>query len=372
MKTSTHILLCWLLMLVSATVLAQSSKWKILTTKNSITDRSECGMAAVGNKLYVIGGDGGETLPVECFDTKTLTWTTGAKAPVLVHHFQAVADGKNVYILEAFSSGGFPDQIPMSNVYSFNTETNRWQQGGVMPAGRRRAGAGAAFYKGKAYLIAGIQHGHASGTTNMFDEYDPATQQWSALPDAPHIRDHCSAAVIGDKLYVVGGRNTSYRDPDNKVTFFSQTVLDVDCYDFLMGKWSTLSAKLPMGSGGGAVVALDGVLYYMGGERATTTEPNAPRKNVYYLNPLSSAGWQTADSLHFGRNGTAAAVVGNAIYVAGGAGGPGGPPPAGNGMNRMPPPGADSMNRPPMQNPPPNNIKQPRTDKMKIEVFRLP
>ena len=44
----------------------------------------------------------------------------------------------------------------------------------------------------------------------MFDEHDPTTDRCAALPDAPHIRDHCSPAVLSDKLYVAGGRNNSY------------------------------------------------------------------------------------------------------------------------------------------------------------------
>ena len=91
-----------------------------------------------------------------------------------------------------------------------------------LPAGRRRAGAGAADYQGKLYLVDGIQHGHSSGTTNMFDVYDPKTNTWTALPDAPHIRDHSQAVVIKDKLYAVGGRNTSYRDSTGMMFFFQQ------------------------------------------------------------------------------------------------------------------------------------------------------
>lgn len=85
----------------------------------------------------------------------------------------------------------------------------------------------------------------------MFDEYDPVTKRWRSLPDAPHIRDHSMAAVVGDKFYAVGGRNTSYHEPDNFMAFMSKTVLEVDCYDFKTGRWSTLPAKLPLGSGGG-------------------------------------------------------------------------------------------------------------------------
>src|SRR5664280_2070718 len=94
------------------------------------------------------------------------------------------------------------------------------------------------------------------------------------------------------------------------------------------GKWSTLPARLPLGSGGGNLVNLNNVLYYMGGERATNTERNAPRKNTFFLDPAASNQWVETDSLNFARNGMAAAVLNNKIYAAGGSGGQGGPPPA--------------------------------------------
>ena len=93
----------------------------------------------------------------------------------------------------------------------------------------------------------------------------------------------------------------------------------------------------------------------MGGERATGTERNAPRKNTFYLDPSTTLQWTETDSLHFARNGVAASVLNNKIYVAGGSGGGmGGPPPAGqpgnNPPDRLPPQG----NRPngPEQNHP--------------------
>src|ERR1022692_3264383 len=340
--------------------MAQEGTRDTLKTKNTAPNCSECGLAAVNGKLYLIGGDGGGPRAVQRFDPGTLTWANLAKTPMLMHHFQAVAYKNKVFVLEAFSDGGFPDQVPMANVYSFDIEKNSWEKGGEIPPGRRRAGAGAVEYKGKLYLVAGIQHGHSSGPTNMFDCYDPETQTWASLPYAPHIRDHCSAVVIKDKLYVAGGRNTSYRDPENKVPFFAKTMLDVDVYDFFAGKWSTLEARLPLGSGGGAVLSLNNVLYYIGGERATETEHNAPRKNVYYLDPSTNNQWAETDNLHKARNGMAAAVWNNKIYVAGGSGGgPGGPPPGLNPKAGMLPP---QGNRP---NGPANN--QP----VDIEVFTL-
>lgn len=307
------------------------SHWQVLKTKNTANGRSECGMAAVNEKLYLLGGEG-PALPVEVFDPAKGKWKKKAVAPVAFHHCQAVSYENKIYILQAFSGGRFPDQDNLPAPLIYDTQKDKWQTGAELDPDRRRAAAGAALHNGKIYLVCGIRHGHSSGTTDMFDAYDPKTNTWTALPNAPHLRDHCAAAVVGDKLYVAGGRNTSYHEPDNFMAFFSKTVLEVDCYNFKTGKWSTIAPRLPQGSGGGSMVNLDGKLYYMGGERATDTEPNSPRKNVYFLNLATDNPWKTADPLLEARNGMAAAVLNHKIYVFGGAGGPGGPPMPPNGQ----------------------------------------
>lgn len=292
-------------------------KWEIIATNNSIPNRGECGMAAYSGKLYLLGGG---PLPTQVYDPGTKTWTAKATVPLNINHFQAVALDNKIYVLSALTDGQYPNQANIPSVYYYDIAKDKWATGGALPAERNRGAAGAALYNGKLYLVAGIQHGHSSGTTNMFDEYDPSTGKWTALPDAPHIRDHCTAAVVNDKLYVAGGRNTSYHEPDNFMSFFKKTVLEVDCYDFKSGQWSALAAKLPLGSGGGAMVNLNNILYYMGGERATETEANSPRDNVFWLDPAGGGEWKETSHLKEARNGMSAAVIGNNIYVFGGAG----------------------------------------------------
>ncbi|MFT3933824.1 MAG: kelch repeat-containing protein [Chitinophagaceae bacterium] len=283
-KAFRQLSLPWIIFLCSAVFIkGGDGKWTIVQTKNPMPNRGECGMAASNGKLYLLGGG---ALPTGVYDPANLSWTMHAKAPVNMNHFQPVSFQNKIYVLSAFTDGVYPDQPNLKSVYIYDTEKDSWTTGGALSSDRNRAAAGAALHNGKIYLVAGIQHGHSSGTCAMFDEYDPVTGKWTALPDAPHIRDHCSAAVINDKLYVAGGRNTSYHEPQNFMSFFKKTVLEVDCYDFKSGQWATLAAKLPLGSGGGFMVNLEDKLYYMGGERATETEPNSPRDNVFWLDSL--------------------------------------------------------------------------------------
>ncbi len=332
---------------------AQSGSWKILKTKNDVPGRDECSLATVGNTLFLIGGQG-PAMRVEVLDLTTLKWSAKAVAPVPFNHFQSVALGNKIYVLDAFNDGSYPNQVPASNAYCYDTEKDNWQKLAGLSEDRRRGGAGAATYNGKLYLVCGIKHGHVSGTCNLFDVYDPATNKWTAMPDAPHIRDHSMAVVIDDKLLAIGGRNTSLHDPGNFMSFFSKTVLEVDCFDFKTGKWTTLAAKLPLGTGGGTAVNLSGKLFYIGGERATDTKPNCPQKDVYYLDINKPDHWVKAADLNAVRNGVGGTVYDHKIYIAGGSGGgtpPKGPPPGAGpggppigGMPGDPPPAREPAN----------------------------
>ncbi len=366
MKNSFFTTVCfYLIVLIGlAFTFNETGQWTLVKTKDKVAGRNECSLVAVNGKLYLIGGDG-PAEPVEVYDPNTNGWTKKAVAPVVMHHLQAVAYRDKIYVLDAFYDGQFPTQAPMPNSYSYNTKTDTWNKLAEIPENRRRAGAGEAMHDGKLYLVCGITHGHSSGTNAMFDEYNPSTNTWKVLPDAPHSRDHSMAVVIGDKLYAVGGRNTSYRDPNNIIPFFRQVMLDVDCYDFKTGKWSTLAAKLPMGTGGGTAVNFQGKLFYIGGERATDTEQNSARKDVYYLNPSTDSQWTKAPDLNMARNGVGGAVLDNHIYIAGGAGGgPGGPPPNGKPGQQGPPPGSA-----PSQGPPPGQVGSPRSGDISLEEF---
>ncbi|ASU33016.1 Kelch repeat-containing protein [Mucilaginibacter xinganensis] len=367
------------LFLVAAAVVAGNAqgKWQLLETGSKVAARSECSLVAADGKLYLIGGDG-PAQAVESYDSKTATWTKKAVAPFTMHHLQATALHDKIYVLDAFYEGGYPDQVPLPNVYSYDIKKDSWQKLAEVPENRRRGAAGEAVYNGKIYIVCGITRGHRSGTNSMFDEYDPATDKWTKLPDAPHIRDHSMAVVVGDKLYALGGRNTSLHDADNFMSFFDKVVLDVDCYDFKTGKWTTLDAKLPMGTGGGTAVNLDDKIYYIGGERATANRPNGPQKDVYRLDPLKDTHWEKVADLNRARNGVGGAVLDHKIYIAGGAGGgPAGPPPpiGKPGMPGPPPNGAQQGANPPANaglpnGPPPGGNSGDRGD-VALEVFSL-
>ncbi len=100
-------------------------------------------------------------------------------------------------------------------------------------ADRLRGAAGSVVYKNKLYLVCGIQDGHYDGHVGWLDEYDPKTNTWRKLPDAPHVRDHVSVAIIDDKLYIAGGRRSTARI--NQVLNLTEVAVDVFDFKQILG-----------------------------------------------------------------------------------------------------------------------------------------
>ena len=307
--------------------------WTTLDCTGEPDPRHETAFVEVKGKFYMIGGR--ESRKIDRFDPETNTWSKMKAESPLIHHFQPVVLKNKIYMVGAMT-GGFPNEPPMSHVQIYDPKKDKWTEGAEIPEERRRGSAGTVIYDGKIYMACGITLGHTSGTNNWFDVYDPVKNTWEKLPDAPHIRDHFSAVVLDDKLYLLGGRNTSYhgdselptyelepsgsnlkvniKDIDGFLAFFGAVVREIDCYDFKSGKWSTLETKLPVGSAAGGTVVLDGKIIYFGGE---TAEDGPALNRTWSFDPATYA-WEEQGKLNQGRHGSQAIVYKDKVYIAGG------------------------------------------------------
>ena len=197
------------LKVVSADVLAQSNnenlangKWIYINQGDDCAamdnagscpeGRHEAAYVQAGDKFYLIGGrENGSN--VNCYDPKTNIWTTGAKPPILLHHFQALEHQGLIYVIGAMT-GNFPAEPPIENLFIYDPVADKWHKGPAIPEDRRRGSAGVVKYKEKIYIASGIRNGHIDGWVPWLDEYDPRTNIWRTLPDAPRSRDHFHAA----------------------------------------------------------------------------------------------------------------------------------------------------------------------------------
>ncbi|MFC2112498.1 SMP-30/gluconolactonase/LRE family protein [Bacteroidota bacterium] len=286
-------------------------KWTTLDCNGEPDGRHETTFMEFEGRFYLIGGR--ESNMIDRFDPKTNTWSKMKAESPIIHHFQPVLWNNKIYMVGAMT-GNYPDEPPMSNIQIYDPKKDQWTEGGEIPKERQRGGAGTVVYKDKIYMACGITLGHTSGTNNWFDEYDPATDTWKILPDAPHKRDHFHAVVIDDKMYCLGGRSSDYHEPGNFAAFFGAVERAIDCFDFKTGSWSTLETELPVGSAAAGTAVLDGKILYFGGE----TVKVGPALNRTWLLDLQTGKWTEMAGLNQGRHGTQAIVYKNKVYIASG------------------------------------------------------
>ena len=291
------------------------AEWETLHCHSDPVARHEAGLVAFDGKIYLLGGR--RINPVSIFDPVTKTWTSGAESPLEIHHFQPVVHKDAIWIVGAMT-GRFPHENPVDRVLKYYPREDRWEWGQEIPEDRRRGGAGASIYEGKLYLSCGITRGHMGGFVSWFDALDLETGEWKKLPTAPRARDHFQSVVIGDKLYLAGGRRTSHETNE----LFNLTVGPVDVFDFAKQAWTTVDEPLPTPRAGNTTHPVENRVLVVGGESAAQREAH---REVEALDTCSGQ-WHVLPSLNRGRHGTGIGEIDGVLYTASGSGNRGGSP----------------------------------------------
>jgi N-acetylneuraminic acid mutarotase len=294
----------------------RAAAWTRVETENAPTARHENAFVEVGGRFYLLGGRGDR--PVDIYDPETQRWTQGPAPPFQMHHFQAVAYDGDIYVVGAWADD-YPRENGLSHVYVYDTDANEWRKDAPIPPGRRRGSAGAVVHDDKIYLVGGNVGGHGPHATAVawFDVFDPATGTWTALRDrpAPHARDHFQAAVVNEKLVVVGGRDSGVEG------FIDSTLAAVDVYDFETQEWSTWSdAPLPTERAGCTVAVHGDEVIITGGEGFGQTWGQTEALNV------ETREWRSLGRLNQPRHGTQMFAYRDQLYIAAGSGDQGGGP----------------------------------------------
>lgn len=172
-------------------------------TWTSLTDmpspRHSAGGAGFDGKFYVAGGANSFFLADDLwsYDVATSTWTSLAKMPRLKASFGMVANDDRIYAI-----GGESENNPWISLY-FTPSVNSWTTTTAMPTPRR--GLTTDNFLGNVITIGG----RSSVFTATVESLNPTTDSWSTLADLPDAKDRGGVAVIGDKIYVVGGRRNN-------------------------------------------------------------------------------------------------------------------------------------------------------------------
>ncbi|QKV96048.1 kelch repeat-containing protein [Streptomyces sp. NA02950] len=287
--------------------------------------RQEHSVAAVGDKVYVIGGivpdsSGGFTTTgrMEVYDTRRGTWSDAAPLPVAMNHPNVAAVGGRIYVLGGLSGGASWQALGDSFVY--DPHADRWRRLPSMPAGIERGSAAMGVHGSRIYLAGGMRTltpspGGLQDTVDTVSSYDVVTGRWRTLPSLPQARDHVGGAVVGATFYVIGGRDRGQVNVRDTVY----------AYDLRSRRWSQ-RAPMPTARGGIATAIVGTKIYTFGGEgKHDGSGPDAVFDQTEAYDTRHDR-WQRLAPMPVPRHGTAAVAVGGTIYIPGGGTAGGGRP----------------------------------------------
>lgn len=262
--------------------------------------RQEHGVAAVGGQVVVVAGvdDGPITLGrVQAFDPETGVWSDLPELPVAVHHPNVAALDDGTLVMLGALDAAFR---PVAEAWVLPVGASAWEP--VTPPPSDVGSSATAVLDGKVHLVGGLG---VSGAIAWHQVWDPTTDSWEQLPDAPHARDHLAWGVVDGELVVTAGRQRS----------LSAFVAATDRYDPVSG-W-TSGAPIPTPRGGVAAAVLNGRLHVVGGE-GNPDDPDGVFATHEAYDPASDS-WEALPDIPAPRHGMGAAVVDGVLWVPGGA-----------------------------------------------------
>jgi N-acetylneuraminic acid mutarotase len=247
------------------------------------------------------------------------TWETVAPMPRPLNHVNAAVSSGKIYVL-----GGLADADDGSRAWNavrdswvYDPKTNKWDAISPMPEGEERGSAAIGVYDGKIYLAGGMRTLQLEGerlqdTVDTVSIYDTRRERWITVPEGarkiPGGRDHAGAGVVGDKFYVLGGR-------DHGQNNVKDTVFILDLRNVQRG-WVTSSARMPTPRGGVAAGVVGKHIYTFGGEGNQELESGVFDSTEVYNTATDS--WERLAPMKVARHGTYAVGVGSNVYVPGG------------------------------------------------------
>jgi N-acetylneuraminic acid mutarotase len=264
--------------------------------------RQEVAVAALGGRVWVIGGFGHNAEPVatvETFDPKLNLWETRAALPEPVHHAAAAVVGNRLFVIGGYT-GGRVRWTAQDAVYEFNASRETWEPRAAMPT--PRGGLAVAVLGDRIHALGGS----GESVTNAHEVYDPATNRWSRANAMPTARDHLAAVAFQGRVWALGGR----------ASFVGEPYANVEIYDPATDSWRT-GTPLPVGRGGLAAATLADRILVFGGE--------APLRifNATEQWEVSGQRWVAKEPMPTARHGIGTAVIDGRVFVPAGGTEPG-------------------------------------------------
>lgn len=273
----------------------------------------DAGSAVLGDRLYMVGGKT-STGPINNvyvynpgnpFEASDDIWAPAPSLPgKAVENPAVVAYGGALY---SFGGSTAPFSGAVNTAYTFKPGSG-WTLLPNMPTAR--GGAQAAVLNNKIYVVGGL--GADGASLNTVEAFDPVTGKWitDPLADPAELqtrRDNPGIAVADGKLHVFGGRT---RNANGTTVVGALNTMEI--YDPVGDSWM-FGAPMLNGRRTMAVGTLNGRIQAIGGEGGSALDLTQE-----YIPGTGS--WRTLPDILTPRHGAAVGTINDVIYVA--AGGP--------------------------------------------------
>lgn len=297
-------------------------KW---TTLAPFPEPSEeiLGTAAAG-KMYVFAGLAPVWKPIGLvyeYDPATNRWAKKKPMALASHHVAFTEYHGKIYGFGGFKypQSGPASWVPINNAWEYDPATDVWKALAPMPS--TRGSAVAAVIGDKIYVIGGVSTIPGSNETGLsqtvpqasvgtVEEYDPKENTWRERSPMPTPRNHATAGAVNGKIYVIGGRVGA------AFIGLASDISVVEEYDPASDKWSAPRSRMPTARSAIASGVYNGKIYVAGGEYQ---DPHmmATFRAVEAFDPASNT-WSIMPSMPVSRHGLAAGIIGNRFIVVGG------------------------------------------------------
>ncbi|KTG34168.1 hypothetical protein cypCar_00007047 [Cyprinus carpio] len=241
--------------------------------------------AVGGGSLFAIHGD------CEAYDTRTDRWHMVASMSTRRARVGVAAIGNKLYAV-----GGklkwYDGTSDLATVESYDPVTNAWQP--EVSMGTRRSCLGVAVLHGLLYAAGGYD---GASCLNSAERYDPLTSTWTSIAAMSTRRRYVRVATLDGSLYAVGGYDSSSH------------LATVEKYDPQSNAWTAIANMLSRRSSAGVavsthdLVAMDGWLYAVGGNDGSSS-----LNSIEKYNPRSNK-WVAASCMFTRRSSVGVAVL---------------------------------------------------------------
>ncbi|NXD42454.1 KLH17 protein, partial [Copsychus sechellarum] len=240
----------------------RTDRWHMVASMS--TRRARVGVAAIGNKLYAVGGyDGTSDLAtVESYDPVTNSWQ-----PEVSMGTRRSCLGVAALHGLLYAAGGYDGASCLNSAERYDPLTGTWTSIAAMSTRRRYVRV--ATLEGNLYAVGGYD---SSSHLATVEKYEPQINTWSPIANMLSRRSSAGVAVLEGMLYVAGGNDGT------------SCLNSVERYNPKSNTWESV-APMNIRRSTHDLVAMDGWLYAVGGNDGSSSlnsiEKYNPRTNKW-------------------------------------------------------------------------------------------